>query len=443
MINKFSVKNFRNVNVKDIEFNKINILIGPNNSGKTNFIKALTFFANMIINGKDNSYDSSFLGEVERNGWDKMLNKDSRGYTLEWDAIIGPEDNVLNKDFQGSHELEFNWNISLDKEVCNYTFAFNVGGSQPQNFHITKEELSVDKPDAGKRIPFNYFKCHTVTKGMCEFSTAGKRGQPNKRIDMPVSEKDTVLFQFKEMLYEKPEIDNEKIIRSQFSPKFEQLQKYFKGFFSYSSAQFNLNVIRQPAEIRTKGLNLQKDGSNFTNVFNYYKSKDIYFKKHFEEKLKELMPFLTMTDISTEFDKLVFRLGYDHKQFDLYDISEGTIKALLLTLLIFLPVKESYSLLALDEPEMNLHPAWQKVIGKWIQTVEGDRQYFISTHSPDFLDVFTDGFKNGNVGIFVFDPKKEEQITKLSYEKIANELEGWQLGDLYRTSEPAIGGWPW
>ena len=125
-----------------------------------------------------------------------------------------------------------------------------------------------------------------------------------------------------------------------------------------------------------------KDGSNFVNVFNYYKSKNIYFKKQFEEKLKELMPHLTITDISTEFDKLIFRLGYDHKQFDLYDISEGTLKAMLLTLLIVLPLEESYTLLALDEPEMNLHPAWQKLIGKWIQLAKGDRQYFISTHSP-------------------------------------------------------------
>ncbi len=420
MINKFSVRNFRNVNAKEIEFNRINILIGPNNSGKTNFIKALSFFANMIISGKDNSYESSFLAEVEHNGWDKML----------------------HKNFYNSDELEFSWNIKLEKEDCNYIFAFSVG-SKPENCYITKEELSVAKPSTGERRPFNYFKCHTETRGECIFSTAVEKGQSNKRVNMPVSNKDTVLFQFKDTLYAQPEIDEEKIIRNQFSPKFEQLQKYFKGFFSYSSAQFDLSAIRKPAEIRTKGINLLKNGSNFVNVLNYYKSKDIYFKKRFEEKLKELMPLLTMTDISTEFDKLVFRLGYADKQFDLYDISEGTIKAMLLTLLIILPIDEGYTLLALDEPEMNLHPAWQKVIGKWIQSAEGDRQFFMSTHSPDFLDVFTDGFINRNVGIFVFDPRNEEQITKLSYEKIYTELEGWQLGDLYRTNEPVIGGWPW
>lgn len=36
MIKKFSCSNFRNINASDLEFAKINILIGPNNSGKSN-----------------------------------------------------------------------------------------------------------------------------------------------------------------------------------------------------------------------------------------------------------------------------------------------------------------------------------------------------------------------------------------------------------------------
>lgn len=48
MIKSFSCSNFRNVNVKNLKFSKINILIGPNNSRKTNFIKALSFCADML-----------------------------------------------------------------------------------------------------------------------------------------------------------------------------------------------------------------------------------------------------------------------------------------------------------------------------------------------------------------------------------------------------------
>lgn len=420
MIKKFSTKNFRNVCVQNLEFNRINVLIGPNNAGKTNFIKALSFYANMIIGGKDNSFSSGFLSEVDRNGWKRLFNKNEKE----------------------SSEVSFKWNLDLEGEECDYKFEFHVG-DQTEQFFITKEELSAANKPKWEERPFNYFAHNKEKQGICIFSTASKKGQGNKRVEMPVTNQETVLLQFKERLFEKPEIDKEKIIRNELNPKFEQLLNYFKGFSSYSSAQFNISGIRQPVDTKITGTRLLRDGSNFVNVFNHYKSKDIFFKVRFDERLKELMPFVTTTDISTEFEKFVFRIGYDNKQFDLSDLSDGTIKAMLLTLLLTLPVNDSYSLLALDEPEMNLHSGWQKAIGKWIITQQDNRQYFLSTHSPDFLDVFTDGFKNNQVGVFVFNNRAENQIKKISYAEIKEELGEWQLGDLYRTNDPAIGGWPW
>ena len=34
-------------------------------------------------------------------------------------------------------------------------------------------------------------------------------------------------------------------------------------------------------------------------------------------------------------------------------------------------------------------------------------------------------------------------IQPVYYEKIADEMGDWLLGDLYRTQDPALGGWPW
>ena len=75
MINKFSCHNFRNIQADDLEFEKINILIGPNNSGKSNFIKAITFFSEMLKNAREGNLKSAFLNAVARNGWDHCLYK--------------------------------------------------------------------------------------------------------------------------------------------------------------------------------------------------------------------------------------------------------------------------------------------------------------------------------------------------------------------------------
>ena len=116
---------------------------------------------------------------------------------------------------------------------------------------------------------------------------------------------------------------------------------------------------------------------------------------------------------------------------------------MLLALLIHVPVNNGFSMLAIDEPEMNIHPAWQQILGRWIQYSNNFEQCFISTHSPDFLDTFTEGFKRGDVSVFVFDPREEVLIRKLQYSELKEELQDWELGDLYRVNDPSVGGWPW
>lgn len=248
-------------------------------------------------------------------------------------------------------------------------------------------------------------------------------------------------MQFKNILLNNKQIYGNELIRVNIAQMLYDLQKYFEGFSVYTSAQFNTKLMRQPVTIKNIDDVLNYDASNFTNVFNRYASEDLLWKDLFEERMKELIPNLKRIDVATAYDKLIFKLLYNNEQYDLSDISEGTLKGLILNMLINMQTNEERALLAIDEPETNLHPAWQKVVGNWIQTADTFKQCFVSTHSPDFLDVFTEEFKQGNVAVFVF--RDKEDIKKITYEDIADELGDWELGDLYRTNDPALGGWPW
>lgn len=416
MINKFSCHNFRNINADELEFEKINILIGPNNSGKTNFIKAISFFSEMLK--YEGNLKSSFLNAISRNGWDHSLYKHA----------------------EDTDSIDFTWDINLNGEAVKYKFAFNVGNTV-EKCNIVLEELNSAEPKAGYDQEFNYFRCHDRKIGEGKISSAIKVGQRNKRLTFEIDSKETLIMQFKDILLKNKSIYGKDLIRVNIAQLLYELQKYFEGFSVYTSAQFVSGKMREPVNIKSFDDTLNRDASNFTNVFNRYKSEDVLWKSHFEDKMKELIPNLQIADTVNAYDKLIFKLVYNNEQYDLSDVSEGTLKGLILNMLINMPTNSKRTLLAIDEPETNLHPAWQKVVGNWIQTADTFNQCFISTHSPDFLDVFTEEFKRGKVAVFVLDTNSS--IKKIKYRDIVDELGEWELGDLYRTNDPALGGWPW
>ena len=423
MINRFSCLNFRNVKAEDLAFEKLNILIGPNNSGKSNFIKAITFFSEMLKNAEKGNLKSAFLNAISHNGWGHLLFNDARD----------------------REPIELSWNIGLGNETYIYKFSFEVGNSV-ENCNIVLEELNSDWNDKYEN-KFNYFRCHDPKIGEGYFSTAIKKGQPNRRYGFDINSKESIVMQFKDILLKNlknKEVYGEDLIRENISDILYDLQKYFDGFNVYSSIQFDMKKMREPVDLKNIDYLLNHDASNFVNVFNVYR-RDMFWRSKFENKMKELIPNLNMADTVMAdtvvgYDKLIFKIAYGDKQYDLSDMSEGTLKGLVLNMLINMPTNKELTLLAIDEPETNLHPAWQKVVGNWIQTSDKFKQCFISTHSPDFLDTFTEEFKRNNVAVLVFG---DSSIKKIKYEDISDELGEWELGDLYRTNDPALGGWPW
>lgn len=418
MIKKFSCHNFRNIRTDGLEFEKINILIGPNNSGKSNFIKSITFFSEMLKNVDRGNLKSAFLNAVARNGWEHSLCKHA----------------------EATDVIDFSWDIDLGGVPVRYRFSFGVGNTV-EKCNIVLEELSSSEQIENYEKEFNYFRCHDYKVGLGNFSTAIQKGQKNRRLSFEIDSKETITMQFKDILLKNKNIYGNELIRVNIAQMLYDLQKYFEGFQVYTSAQFDTKQMRNPVNLKNIDDFLNYDASNFSNVFNRYKSENVLWKNLFEERMQELIPTLKVADTVNAYDKLIFKLVYNDDQYDLSDVSEGTLKGLILNMLINMPMKGERSLLAIDEPETNLHPAWQKVVGNWIQVSNTFKQCFISTHSPDFLDVFTEEFKQGNVAVFVF--SDNECIKKIKYDDIIDELGDWELGDLYRTNDPALGGWPW
>lgn len=418
MLRQFSCTNFRNIQVENMELGRINLLIGPNNAGKSNLIRALSFCGNMISAGT--SETTGFLSEVQRNGFSEMLKKGGK-----------------------NSEIRMGWQIALKDQNVNYTLSFDTGKDQ-KDFRVTNESLDSVESLPECDHPFNFFRCHQEQAGTGRFSTALKMGQKNKRVTAEVSQYETVLLQFDKLVIQNQELLEQPYIRETIFTMLEELRAYLRRFYSYSSSGFDFSAIRQLCSPQSGGAVLKKDGSNLVNLYERLCTEDKAFAKRFKQKMKSLIPDLTDIRVVKGLDKIGMQLVRQQGKFLLSEVSDGTIEALLLALLFSMPPGDSPSLLAIDEPEVNLHPAWQKLFARWVQTSGNIAQCFISTHSPDFLDEFTEGFLGGKVNLYVYDPIGKNSFRALDRERMEEALEGgWFLGDLYRVNDPAIGGWPW
>lgn len=71
---------------------------------------------------------------------------------------------------------------------------------------------------------------------------------------------------------------------------------------------------------------------------------------------------------------------------ELWELSDGMLRFLCLATALMNPI--SAPLVAIDEPELGLHPRLLPIIGDMIKTAAESKQVLVTTHSPDLLNQF-------------------------------------------------------
>ena len=136
---------------------------------------------------------------------------------------------------------------------------------------------------------------------------------------------------------------------------------------------------------------LKRDGSNAAAVLKRLqdepKSAERY--KRVCSLLSKMVDSIRGVEYKTlgKQETIRFKLDVGSKQhlsFDALNMSDGTLRALG----VFLAVYQSgkHSLVAIEEPEATVHPAAAEVIVQALIDASQERQVIITTHSPDILD---------------------------------------------------------
>lgn len=464
MLRCFWPHEYRNVRIpkdKPPRLGRINLLVGPNSVGKSNFLKAMSFLPEMLLSEGE---PTSLLHTIAAHG-----RADA--------AFRGPATAGMRRPPK-ERDLAFHWVLEgarapratpgLDVFLhppsdLVYFLHLRLGESEsfPKGFFIQQESLQRfgslawwGEVSGPKEDPLFTVTCHdrhkpglgkgsferrqdAVSKALGPLLDKSPSKEPN-RIVLPVDPNETVLKQTKELIKDKPFYEQ---IFPEFERAADELYSFALSFHSYKSSDLSLRMLKEGAKLDLSARRLDEEGSQFVNVLRYLDQQHDFLDEY-AGYVRELVPDLKklkIVDASDIFKQLDIYIGSD--KFRPYELSDGTLRAMWLALLLFSP--EKGSVLALDEPELSMHPAWLKIIGRWLQKFRSAEQIFVSTHSPDLLDTFTEGFRSGDVTLFVFSLGEKGMHRVEAAELDEFFKEGWELGDLYRIGEPKLGGWPW
>jgi len=405
MLTKIETKNYRNLDLEEgVSLGALNIFIGPNGSGKSNLTKALRFLQEGLIDSPDQRRGvSSFESAIAEFGFEKVLDA----------SVKMPATMKLKLAFDLINNLEHVLEVELDVK------------KETSVDLMTEQYYAAPKSDPEHSKQF-FYQSH-VSSGVASY--LDDEGETRSLKGLSANE-----FAIKEIA--------KKIgVKNWAELIFSEMRDW--GF--YESARMNLEWIRHVTPERgSTDHRLAPSGANLIPVINELFQNDIDFEERMLAAMRELFPQtrrLRIGDVGRTSLSLEWWVNDIDTPFYLDQMSDGTVRMLCWATVLLSPKK--HKLIIIDEPEAGVHPAWLRVLAGWIAEAARETQVIISTHSPDLLDFFTDDLNS--VLVFTESSKRNHySISTIDRARIDEQLkEGWQLGDLYRVGEPAVGGWPW
>lgn len=426
VLNKLAANQYKNLDIGNgILLHNLNLFIGPNNSGKTNFIRLLHFLKSVV--------SPSVVNQPRISEFDQAI--------FQLGGV-----RILNKNVNPPATIQFQFDFGSSYETVLGSFELEVlVQDRTKKIIINREVLSGLKSDnTTKEKPHNFYQFHYPTSG--KGSVSIWKDQHKTELQEVVLENvpvDKLAFMLITRLLEHSKFPPAK------TPVYEirnTLIEAISGWQFYNANHMNLQQILQASpKLGQQDRYLSSSGENLALVLYNLTSDSLDFEEKFNEAIKTLLPdtrrlravpsgHLALT--------LEWYLENAKEPFYLSEMSDGTVRMLCWATILHSPLLPS--LLVIEEPEIGIHVAWLKVLAEWIKQASQKTQIIISTHSPDLLDYFTDEADKVLVFNATGPDKSHFEVKHLSQEAIANWVqEGWQLGDLYRVGDPSVGGWPW
>ncbi len=395
---ELEVEGYRSLKKAKWEPGDLNVVIGPNAGGKTNILRVLELLSVAARGG---------LGDfVKREGGMEPLLWDGSADAIKMRVMTSP---LGRQQDQSEVELIYNLELSRLGQSSAYTIDSEL------LLHIYSDELSAFKVKEGDDSVM------MLERNQNRARIFGTKKSQMIQLEEHVSEDETLLS----------------LMRGPWSSVNLFVSNYQRELTSWGIYQDihtnRVAPIRKPALTRPEK-RVTSDAQNLISVLHTLYTGSREFKTEVNAAMKAAF--------GSEFEELVFPPAADSqiqlrvrwkslkREQSAADLSDGTLRFLFLLTVLGNP--EPPSLIAIDEPEIGLHPSMFPIIAEFAAEASKRTQVVLTTHSPDFLSAFSDSVPTTTV-VEWRDGKTEFRVLS------GNELDYWlkqySLGELFRSGE--------
>ncbi|MCX6680104.1 MAG: AAA family ATPase [Methanothrix sp.] len=373
-----------------IALKSLNVLIGTNGSGKSNFIEAVSLLR---------SAPSDIRAVIRRGGGvsDWIWKGDPEGV-----ASI----DIVTRNPQGSMPLR-------------HVLAFR---KENHAFSVVEERIENEKSYPDYQEPYFYYN---YKDGNPVINVRNKGGddktEPRKLKPDSIDSAQSILAQRRDPeTY--PEI-------SHLANAYDQIKIYREWYFGRNA------VFREPQKADMRNDRLEEDFSNLGLVLNRLrrvpKAKNMIL-----EALHDLYEGFNDFDVSIEGGTVQVFFTEGDFIIPATRLSDGTLRYLCLLAILCDPTPPP--LICIEEPELGLHPDILPKVADLLNVASERTQLIVTTHSDILIDAMTE---QPDAVLVCEKHNGQTKIRRLESEKLEKWLRDYRLGELW--TRGTIGGTRW
>lgn len=347
MIKSITFQNFFSFSKETIELSDLNVIVGINGSGKSNFTKAIKLLKAITTEGKLRS-----LVIDEWGGFDAM-------------CFLGIDiDSPIQIEYKFDHEVISRYGYKFTQPII-YRIRFH-NLNTTQNFYIC-ESFHTEGNDNSSYIYMKFDQGSGIAREQIG-DTKGKQESVKYIFD---NSNESAINQI---------IDKDRY------PQIHTLREALKDITVYDYFNTTPNSsIRKPS--MPDGSNrLKSDGANLPQILNYIKISNKSDYNKIAESLSTINPNINGFDFNILGTNIELMLDESklNKSIHVTHISDGTLR--FLCLLAIIHNSRRGCLICIDELEVGLHPDMINEILSSIKDSLPHTQYILPTHSSMALD---------------------------------------------------------